>query len=136
MANADVTAPTVAVTAPTGATGVGHGDAARPTASDNVGVSGVQFLVNGTPVGAEDTTSPYGVSFNTATVANGTYAVTARARDAAGNTTLSAPVTITVQSSSTNSGPSYTEPHIGHRRTGRPAKPPAASLSWTRTGTR
>ena len=110
VANADVTAPTVAVTAPTGP--VSGTVSLRATASDNVGVSGVQFLVNGTPVGAEDTTSPYGVSFNTATVANGTYAVTARARDAAGNTTLSAPVTITVQSSSTNSGPViYGTPH-------------------------
>ncbi len=99
VANPDVTAPTVAVTAPTGpVSGVVSFSA---TASDNVGVSGVQFLVNGTPVGAEDTTSPYGVSFNTATVANGTYAVTARARDAAGNTTLSAPVSITVANSDT-----------------------------------
>ena len=36
-----------------------------------------------------DTTSPYSVSWNTTTVANGTHTLTARARDAAGNTTTS-----------------------------------------------
>ena len=71
------------------------------TASDNVGVAGVQFLLNGAALGAEDTTRDpttlaYGVSWNTATVTNGTYTLTARARDAAGNTRLSAPVSVTV----------------------------------------
>ena len=31
------------------------------TATDNVGVVGVQFLVDGNPVGAEDTTAPYSI---------------------------------------------------------------------------
>ena len=38
------------------------------TATDNVGVAGVQFLVDNNPLAAEDTTSPYGVSWNTTTV--------------------------------------------------------------------
>ena len=60
-------------------------------------MAGVQFLVdNGTALGAEDTTSPYSVSWNTTTVANGTYTLTAVARDAADNKTTSAPVTVTV----------------------------------------
>ena len=66
------------------------------TASDNVGVAGVQFLLDGTLLGAEDTTSPYSVSWNTTTATNGTHTLTARARDAAGNTTTSTPVTVTV----------------------------------------
>ena len=66
------------------------------TATDNVGVAGVQFLVDNNALGAEDTTSPYSVTWNTTTVANGTHTLTARARDAAGNTATSAPVTITV----------------------------------------
>jgi YD repeat-containing protein len=94
VANPDVTAPSAAVTAPTGpVSGVVNLSA---NAADNVGVTGVQFFVNGTAVGAEDSTSPYSAAWNTTTVANGTYTVTARARDAAGNTTLSAPVTVTV----------------------------------------
>ena len=47
-------------------------------ATDNVGVAGVQFLVDNNPLAAEDTTSPYSVSWNTTTVANGTHTLTAR----------------------------------------------------------
>ena len=54
-------------------------------AADNVGVVGVQFLLDGATLGAEDTTAPYSVSWNTATVSNGSHTLTARARDAAGN---------------------------------------------------
>ena len=94
LANADITAPTVSVTAPTGT--VSGTVSLSATASDNVGVVGVQFLVDNNPVGAEDVSSPYGVSFNTATVSNGVHTVTARARDAAGNTATSSAVTLTV----------------------------------------
>ena len=66
------------------------------TASDNVGVAGVQFLVNGTRWVRGHHRALRCASWNTTTVANGTYTVTARARDAAGNTTTSAPVSITV----------------------------------------
>ena len=65
-------------------------------ASDNVGVVGVQFKVDGTNLGTEDTTAPYAIMWDTTTAANGTHTLTAVARDAAGNTTPSAPVTVTV----------------------------------------
>ena len=39
----------------------------RATASDDVGVVGVQFLLDGAPLGAEDTTAPYEVAWDTAT---------------------------------------------------------------------
>ncbi len=90
----DTIAPTVAVTAPNGTLSGTVNIAA--TASDNVGVAGVQFLVDNTAFGIEDTTSPYGVALDTTTLVNGTHTVTARARDTSGNTALSAPVTITV----------------------------------------
>src|SRR6185295_6163182 len=63
---------------------------------DNVGVAGVQFLLNGANLGAEDTTAPYSFSWGTTTVSNGTYTLTARARDAANNSTTSGSVTVTV----------------------------------------
>ena len=66
------------------------------TASDNVGVAGVQFLVNGAPFAAEDSTAPYTLRVNTTPADNGTYTVAARARDAAGNVTTSPTVTVTV----------------------------------------
>src|SRR4029079_15309142 len=96
VANPDVTAPSVAVTAPSGSvSGVVN---LQASAGDNVSVSGVQFYVNGTAVGAEDTTALDGhrALWNTTTLANGSYAVTARARDAAGNVTTSQPVSFTV----------------------------------------
>jgi hypothetical protein len=65
------------------------------TASDNVGVVGVQFFVDGAPLGAEDTSSAYSASWNTTTAANGTHTLTAQVRDAAGNTSTST-VTVTV----------------------------------------
>jgi hypothetical protein len=65
-------------------------------ASDNVGVAGVQFKVDGQNLGAEDATSPYSASWNTLAAANGGHDLTAVARDAAGNTTTSAIVHVTV----------------------------------------
>ena len=67
----------------------------------------MQFLVDGAIVGAEDTTSALtaGVSWNTATVANGTHTLTARARDAAGNITTSAAVTVTVANAAPSPAP-------------------------------
>ena len=65
------------------------------TANDNVGVSGVQFLLDGVNVGSEDTVSPYSVSWNTATSSDGSHIISALARDAAGNTGTSS-VTVTV----------------------------------------
>ncbi len=65
-------------------------------ASDNVGVTGVQFLVDGVNSGVEDTTAPYVLSWDSRGVSNGAHALTARARDAAGNIRLSAAVTVNV----------------------------------------
>jgi hypothetical protein len=85
----DTTAPTVGLTAPSaGATVSGSVDVAA-NASDNVGVVGVQFKVDGANVGSEDTTAPYSVSWATTGVANGNHTVTAVARDAAGNSSNS-----------------------------------------------
>jgi len=66
------------------------------TASDNVGVAGVQFKLDGANLGTEDTSSPYSVSWTTTSAANGSHQLTAVARDAAGNVTTSAGRTVTV----------------------------------------
>jgi Bacterial Ig domain len=70
-------------------------------ATDNVGVVGVQFFVDGAPLGAEDRTPPYSVTWNTTTVSNGTHTLTARARDAAGNIGTSPSVLVDVLNSDT-----------------------------------
>ena len=92
----DTTSPTVSVTAPANGSTVSGTVTVSANASDNTGVSGVQFLLDGTNLGAEDTTSPYAVSWNTTTATNGSHTLTARARDAAGNMTTSSFVSVTV----------------------------------------
>ena len=92
----DTTPPTVSVTSPLSGTFALGTVSVNATAADNVGVTGVQFLLDGTNLGAEDTTSPYSVSWNTTTASNGSHSLSARARDAAGNSTTSTPVTVTV----------------------------------------
>jgi Tol biopolymer transport system component len=91
----DVTPPSVTVTAP--APGPVSGEVALAAdASDAGGVAGVTFMVDGTAVGSEDPTAPYGVSWSSAGVADGPHAITAVARDAAGNTSTSAAVAVMV----------------------------------------
>jgi hypothetical protein len=93
----DQTSPTVTITAPSAGSFVaGSSVAVSATASDNVGVIGVQFKVDGTNVGAEDTSSPYSVTWNSTTATAGAHSITAVARDAAGNTTTSSAVSTTV----------------------------------------
>src|SRR6266581_3346130 len=94
----DTTPPSVSITSP------GNGQTVKGTvsvsanASDNVGVAAVQFLLdNGVNGSADVTTAPYSISWNTATVSDGSHTITAVARDAAGNVSPpSAPVTVTV----------------------------------------
>jgi hypothetical protein len=96
----DTTKPTVSLTAPTAGSTVSNTAAVSATAADNVGVAGVQFKLDGANLQAEDTTSPYSINWNTATATNGAHTLTAVARDAAGNTTTSSAVSVTV----TNTG--------------------------------
>jgi peptidoglycan/xylan/chitin deacetylase (PgdA/CDA1 family) len=92
---ADTTAPTTALTAPANGATVSGTATVTATASDNVAVAKVDFLVNGTVVGS-DTTAPYSFDWNTAGApASSTIAV--RASDAAGNATTSATRTVTVR---------------------------------------
>lgn len=65
------------------------------TASDNVGVTQVEFWLDGA-LKDIDTTSPYAISVNSTQLTNGTHSLVAKAYDAAGNTTTSAPVSFTV----------------------------------------
>src|SRR6185436_5057977 len=92
----DTTAPAVTVTAPVEAATVVGGVTLTATASDAVGVAGVQFRVDGNAVGAEDTSAPYTVVWDSTLVGNGSHQVTALARDAAGNLGTSLGVNLTV----------------------------------------
>jgi hypothetical protein len=93
---ADSTPPTVSITAPAGGATVSGTTSITANASDDVGVLGVQFRLDGANLGTEDTATPYAFSWDTTTASNGSHTLTAVARDAGGNTTTSASVTVTV----------------------------------------
>src|SRR6266566_4939389 len=71
-------------------------------------VRGVQFQLDGANLGAEDTSSPYSVSWDTTTTGNGSHTLTAVARDLLGVQWTSDPVTVTVS----NSPPDITPPTV------------------------
>ena len=96
---ADTTKPTVSITAPAAGATVPATVTFSANAADNVAVAGVQFRVDGANVGAEDTSAPYSVSWDTREQLNGSHALTAVARDTSGNLTTSGTVTVTVSNS-------------------------------------
>ncbi len=101
----DTQAPVVSLTAPANNATVANNVTVSATATDNVGVVGVQFKLDGANLGAEDATAPFSVSWDTTQAANGTHTLTAVARDTAGNTTTSSPVTVTVNNQASNLAP-------------------------------
>lgn len=70
-------------------------------ASDNVGVTRVQFELDNASLGAALTAPPYAISWDTTTATNGMHTLVAVARDAAGNIGTSQPVSVTVSNSGT-----------------------------------
>ena len=104
----DTTKPTVSLTAPAASSTVSStvtisANAFDPsTGSGQVsGVAGVQFKVDGANVGAEDTTAPYSISWDSTSITNGTHYIRAVAKDAAGNTRWSAVRSVTVSNTTT-----------------------------------
>jgi concanavalin A-like lectin/glucanase superfamily protein/Big-like domain-containing protein/purple acid phosphatase-like protein len=92
----DTEAPAVSVTAPVGGSTVSGTVIVQATASDDVGVTSVQFLLDGVNLGSPDATAPYSISWSSAATGNGTHVLSARALDAAGHATTSSPVSVTV----------------------------------------
>jgi hypothetical protein len=103
----DKTPPTVSISAPAAGAKVSGTVTVSASASDNVGVAGVQFLLDGANLGAEVTGSgpTYTTTWNTTTATNGTHTISARARDAAGNTSTAANISVTVSNTVAAAGP-------------------------------
>src|SRR5262245_21533360 len=95
----DTTPPAVNITAPANGATVSGTVTVSASASDNVGVAGVQFKMGGAARGGKGTAAPFSGSWNTSSVGNGAHTPSATARDAAGNQSSSS-VTVTV-----NNGP-------------------------------
>ena len=96
----DTIAPTVSLTAPADNATVSGTTNISANATDNVGVSGVTFRVDGTIIGSEVLTSPYSVSWTTTGITNGIHTITATVRDAVGNAATST-ISVTVNNTLT-----------------------------------
>lgn len=99
----DTTSPTTSLTAPaSGATLTGTVTVSA-NASDNVAVTRVEFYAGSTLIGT-DSSAPYSISWNTTGVTNGSYSLTSKAYDAAGNVGTSAARTVTVSNTGGSCG--------------------------------
>lgn len=97
VTGSDTTAPTVSITSPSeGVTVYGTTTTVTASASDTIGVVGVQFKLDGVALGSEVTSAPYSIVWDTTQASDGAHALTAVARDAAGNSTTSTGVNVTV----------------------------------------
>ncbi|MGH9189995.1 MAG: Ig-like domain-containing protein, partial [Acidimicrobiales bacterium] len=95
VANSDTTPPTVSLTSPTSGQTVSGTVTVTASASDNVGVTRLDYLVDGQILGVFSPPA-YTFAWNTTTVSNGSHTLSARGHDAAGNVGTSASVTVTV----------------------------------------
>ncbi|MBW8865161.1 MAG: hypothetical protein JF609_09625 [Verrucomicrobia bacterium] len=94
---ADTLPPTVSMALPlNGATVIGSAVLVSANASDNIGVTTVQFKLDGANVGSAFTVAPYSGTLDTTAIVNGPHTLTAVASDAAGNQTTATPVNIIV----------------------------------------
>jgi Big-like domain-containing protein/parallel beta helix pectate lyase-like protein len=98
---ADTTPPLVAVASPAGGQTVSGVVTIRASASDNVGVTRIDYLQDGQAV-AVFSPPVFTAAWNTALVPNGAHTLIAVARDAAGNRTTSAAISVTVLNTDTS----------------------------------
>ena len=96
---ADTVPPAVSLSSPAAAATLSGVVVLSATATDNSGVAKVEFYAGSTLLGVSSTaasSNTYNLSWNSSTLVNGSYALTAKAYDFAGNTSTTAPVTVAV----------------------------------------
>ena len=93
-APSDTTPPSISITSPANGSTTGGTVTIQTTASDNVGVASVLCAIDGVAIGLI-TSAPFNCPWNTTIAGNGSHTVTAKASDAAGNSSTAAE-TITV----------------------------------------
>ncbi len=97
----DTTKPTVSITGPANGVTVNGSVNITATAADNVGVTRVDFYVDGVLKGSSGV-SPYVYAWDTSMVVNGTHTLLAKAYDAGNNEGVSASVTVTTNNSNSS----------------------------------
>jgi hypothetical protein len=101
----DTTPPTTSITAPANSATVSGTVTINATASDNVGVTQIQILIDGAVAASNTNSTTLSFNWDTTSVANGSHTIVSKAFDAAGNVGTSSTVTVTVS----NSGGTTTE---------------------------
>jgi hypothetical protein len=126
--SSDTTAPTVSVSAaPTGPSyTTAQTVTITATATDNVGVSKVEFY-DGTTLAGTDTSSPFSYAWSVTSAANGTHNWTAKAYDAANNVGTSTVVSLSAAIAIADT----TAPTTPASLTATPTSASAVNLSWT-----
>ncbi len=99
----DIEAPATSITAPAAGATVSGSITVTASATDNLGVTQVEFYLDGA-LQSTDTTAPYSWSWNTTTAVNGAHSLSSKAYDAAGNVGTSAAVGVTVNNVAPPSG--------------------------------
>jgi chitinase len=96
----DTVKPSISFTVPAASATISGTATVTASASDNVGVIGVQFRVDGVNAGNEIASAPFTSTVNTWAYANGAHTLSAIARDFAGNT-ATASISVTVSNTGT-----------------------------------
>lgn len=92
----DTTVPSVSITAPTANSNVKGAVTITASASDDIGVTKVEFYLDGVLLNT-DMSAPYSFNWSTLSTPSGSHTLTAKAYDAASNVGTSAAVGITVR---------------------------------------
>ncbi|MEJ2788271.1 MULTISPECIES: PHB depolymerase family esterase [unclassified Pseudoxanthomonas] len=93
--NLDGVPPTVALTSPANGATISGTVTLAATANDDIGVAGVDFLLDGALLGS-DASAPYSLAWSSSGTSDGAHVLQARALDLAGNTGTSTAVNVTV----------------------------------------
>ena len=94
--SADTTPPTIVIASPKPDATISGRIRLQANATDNVGVIGVRFLLDGVAIDNEVQLAPFRLYWDTKTVIDGRHDLTAIARDAAGNTSTTAATSIVI----------------------------------------
>lgn len=100
VTNNDGTLPQVSISSPANNATISGNATIQANASDNVGVTNVDFYMGSTKLGS-DTTSPYTFNLNTAAYTDGQYQLSAIAYDANDNQQRSSEITVNISNADT-----------------------------------
>lgn len=128
----DTTPPTVSIIAPSNGATVSGTVTIEASATDSgSGVANVEFFRSGSSTSlCTDSTSPYTCAWDTTAVSNGSYALSARARDNAGNQSTIQSITVTV-SNTAPPPPDPTAPAAPSNLIARAVSATQINLAWT-----